>query len=117
MISGILALAERYDCPEHFYIASSSRQILTAAAQAAPGVERCLICNGTDGVTLAQELGCTRIQLEAKDASKAIFRAAKAAKIRCALVVASEDLQVEQWLREGADCILAENYLAVSKLR
>ena len=116
LIRSLLALAEHYDCPEHFYICSTSCAVLAAAAEAAPNVERCLICREADSVAEALKLGCTRIQTDTA-AAEPVLKAAKAAALRCNLVLSGGSAQAEQWLNAGADCVLTENYLSLSKLR
>ena len=79
-------------------------------------MERCLICREVDSVAEALELGCTRIQADTA-APEPVLKAAKAAGLRCNLVLTGDPAQAEQWLHAGADCILTENYLTLSNLR
>lgn len=116
LIRKLVLLAQRHDCPEHFCITSDSEEILGAAREAAPGVERCLICTGEDSLKKAKEMGCGRIRLQGS-AMEAMLRTAAEAGLRCSLVLTGEAEEAARWLSLGADCILAENYLQLRKLR
>ena len=111
LIRSIRLLAERYDCPGHFYISSEDVSVLAAAAEAAPATERCLI--GSD-VEQACALGCGRIQISDRDPA-ALLQKAKAAGLRCNVLLT--DSQPESWFRLGADCVLTDDFLAAAKMK
>jgi len=114
LIRRILALANRYDCSEHFYISSEDRTVLAAAEAEAPAVQRCLIWQDPgDPVEAAKELGCTRLQLDGCSRSQALLSSTKAAGLRCNIVAENSPLQPRQWLDAGADCIAADDCLAI----
>lgn len=95
-------------CAEHYYIASEDASVLRTAAEVMPDTERCLICPEAD-TSLAQTLGCHRIQLGAgTQVSKA-----KEAGLRCNLVLTEDPSQANALLEKGVDCIVTSQYLAV----
>lgn len=115
LLRKIRELAERYDCAEHYYIASESENVLRAAAEAVPEVSRCLICReGRDPVEEAKRLGCRRIQLRGETADPVWIRKAKEAKLLCNLTDPADSAQAGLWLEMGADCVLTDRYPAVS---
>ena len=115
LIRQVLALAARYDCAEHFYFSSTVPAALAAAAQEAPAVERCLICqSGADPVEATQALGCSCIRFSADAAAPALLHSAKAAGLRCNIAVQGDLAQAASWLEMGADCIVTEE---VSRFR
>lgn len=118
LIGRIMDLAVHYDCAEHLYFSSEDPAALVAAAEVAPMVERCLICqkNGPYRDTLVQrakELGCQRIQTVAEYLTPEQIQRAKQAGIRCNLYSADDPLQAKSWLDKGIDCILTDNYQTV----
>lgn len=113
LIRTILALANRYDCAEHFYISSEERTVLAAAEAEAPAVERCLIVSsGSDPAEAATAHACSRIQL-CDDTALALLPGAKAAGLRCNVSLQESSAQTLAWLDAGADCIMAENFLSI----
>lgn len=115
LIRRIMALAGRYDCAEHLYFSSEDPSALMVAAELAPMVERCLICQREGPyrdtlVQTAQILGCQRIQTIADYLSPEQIWAAKQAGIRCSLYSVDDPNQAKQWLDKGIDCILTDNY-------
>ena len=114
LIRQVMALANRYDCPEHIYFSSEDAGVLKAAAEEAPAVERCLIGWRDAVVQTAAALGCGRIQLAAADLTDERIREVKAAGIRCSLSSAENPEEAGVWLNRGVDCILTDHYLTVS---
>lgn len=119
LIRTIRHLACRYDCAEHFYFSSEDAAVLAAAAEEAPEMERCLICqeNGPYARNLveqAKRLGCARIQTIGAYLTEEQIRLAKAAKLRCNLYSADTPAEANAWFAKGVDCILTDNYLTVS---
>lgn len=119
LIRRILQLAVRYDCAEHIYFSSEDAAVLAAAAEVAPDVERCLICQedgpfAQDLVEAAGKLGCTRIQTIGAYLTEEQIQKAKTARIRCNLFSAENPAQARVWLDKGVDCILTDHYLTVS---
>lgn len=113
LIRTILALANRYDCAEHFYISSEERTVLAAAEAEAPAVERCLIVSGgSDPTEAAKAHACSRIQF-CDDTALALLPDAKAAGLRCNVSLQESSAQALAWLDAGADCIMAENFLSI----
>jgi len=115
MIRRIVDLAGHYDCPEHFYIASTSEQVLKAAAELAPHVERCLVSTGGDPVSQAGKLGCSRIRILSEALTDALLEKSRSAHIR--VVISVDGNQKEKWIQRGADCILTDSFQAIGKLR
>ena len=114
LIQKIRSLAERYDCAQHYYIASESEVVLQAAAEAAPDAARCLIWReGGDPVEAAKSLGCRRIQLRGQKADPEWLRKAKTAELLCNLTDPEDPAQAARWLEMGADCVLTDRYPAV----
>jgi len=119
LIRKIQKLAERYDCAGYFYFSSEAAAVLTDAAEEAPNVERCLICqeNGPysqNPVEEAEKLHCSRIQTIGAYLTDAQLQKAKAAKIRCSLFSAEDPAEARAWFAKGVDCILTDNYLTLS---
>lgn len=119
LIRRILRLARRYDCVEHIYFSSEEASVLIDAAEVAPDVERCLICqeNGPYTQNLVEEaekLRCARIQTIGAYLTDEQIQKAKAAKIRCNLFSAEDPTEASVWFAKGVDCILTDNYLTVS---
>ena len=114
LIRNIMKLAERYDCADHFYIASEDAQVLAAVAEAAPQVERCLMGCGANLVERAKQLGCGRIQTEQAHMREKLLEQAKKAHLRCNLAV-EDAAEAKFWLQKGADCILGAAYLKLSR--
>ena len=119
LIKTITELATRYDCMEHIYFSSEDPQILMAAAEIAPTIERCLICQ-KDGqfknnlVETARELNCKRIQTVEDYLTDSQIHAAKELGIRCNLYFTENLLEAKSWIDKGVDCILTDNFLSVS---
>jgi len=115
LIRKIRALAERYDCAQHYYIASASAPVLQTAAEVSPDVDRCLILrDGQDPVEAAKGFGCRRVQFPGTQADPAWLRKAKEANLLCNLTDPEDGAQAACWLDMGADCVLTDRYLAVS---
>ena len=116
LIRKIWELARRYDCADHFYLASRDADVLETARKAVPDTERCFLpqpdLQSEQIVAEANRLGCTRIQTERL--SEALVCAAHQAGIRCGGAAASAE-EAACWLAWGADWILADNYLAAKK--
>ena len=110
----IQALANRYDCADHFYIASEEAGVLAAAALAAPNARRCLIRQEDDILAAAYSLGCSRIQTTADYLTEDVLRNAARLGIRCNLASLEDPEEANVWFGKGVDCVLTDRYWAVS---
>ena len=119
LIKTLTELATRYDCMEHIYFSSEDPQILMAAAEIAPAIERCLICQKggqfkNNLVEAAKEFHCQRIQTVEDYLTDSQIHAAKELGIRCNLYFTGNLLEAKSWIDKGIDCILTDNFLSVS---
>ena len=112
LIHKIQALADHYDCRGYFYISSEDETVLTAVSEAAPDVERCLICSEGNPVAKTQKLGCTRFQISEEGLNAELIQNAKAAKLHCNVVL-DDDSKARLCRDLGVDCILTGHYLTV----
>lgn len=119
MIREIVEMAKKYDCADHFYFASEGPEILKAALEVAPEIERCALTPETGTVTTEMILGtalqykCTRLQALREYMTDELIAKAHQAGIRCNLFYADDPVDARQWLDKGVDTILTDNYLSV----
>lgn len=126
IIRKILELAKKYDCMEHFYFASEGPEILEAALELAPEIERCALTPETGLVTTEMILNtaikykCSRLQALREYMTDELIQKAHQAGIRCNLFYADDPQDAQEWIRKGVSTILTDNYLTVhlgTKLR
>ena len=121
IIRQIMELAQKYDCMEHFYFASEGVEILEAARDIAPQIERCALTPETGYVTgemvveTAIKYGCSRFQSLRQYMTESVIEKAHKAGIKCNLFYSDEPEDAKEWLKKGIDVILTDNYLAVSR--
>lgn len=120
-IRQIYELAKRYDCMEHFYIATDTPAIMAAALEVCPEVERCALTPEVGEVVVDEVLAnavkykCTRYQTFGKYMTPDIVEKAHSLGLKCNLFYADDPEVAKEYLARGLECILTDNYWVVSE--
>jgi len=120
-IRQIVELAERYDCMEHFYIATDTPAIMAAAQEVAPEIQRCALTPEVGEVDVdvvlanAVKYQCTRYQSFGKYMTPEIVEKAHSLGLKCNLFYADDPEVAKEFLARGLECILTDNYWVVSE--
>lgn len=119
MIEKIVGLIRKYDCEKYIYFMTSSDDRLRQVHEYAPDLCRCV---GHDGsrpwaiVDRAIELGCEKVQLFRPYFNKEMVEKAHAHGILCNVFWSDDETSCREYLDMGIDCILTNDYLAISRI-
>ncbi len=119
MIEKIVGLIRKYDCEKYIYFMTTSDNILSKVHEYAPDLCRCV---GHDArrpwaiVDRAIELGCEKVQLFRPYFNREMVEKAHAHGILCNVFWSDDEATCREYLDMGIDCILTNDYLAISRI-
>jgi glycerophosphoryl diester phosphodiesterase len=117
MIDEIIRLVKKYDVEKHVYFMTTNDTVIKTVMDCAPNLR---ICVGWDGnqdpmsmVDRAVKLGAYKIQLFKPYFNQETIIKAHENGILCNVFFSDDPQEAVEMLKQGIDCILTNDYLAV----
>lgn len=120
LIEKLISAIRRYDCAKHVYFMTVSAKLHQKLKEFAPEINRCMgenMSKDKDIVDRALECDCQKVQLFKGYFTADTIKKAKENGLICNIFWSDEQSEAGEFINQGADTILSNNYFAVSQVK